>query len=391
MRLDEPKIKAAILHPEEEVRVTAVSYFSGAFSRDETVMPRVIEAVETHGRKTAFRVLRAAASLAQTPATVEWLAGELRRGYDLTDVDEDNYRFAIALILYRAGPEVLLQRTSSITSLPMFPQELRGLLEERLDMLTWDWNRGWAALETLGRDTLRRGRFNDNDVRHAQHIIESLSRHGEEKSAFVVNLLQQRQEDGGEAWLTWIEPWTVSLAGAMRIEPAAALLVSRLADKSLAVANAATTALIKIGADGVVAIIADRMGGGPPRVSPRCRRRVGTYPHRFVCAEVLAVLSNPKRTPPRERPSPIPCSRNCWKRASSRSANGSSAANGGWPPTASISNFVSWRPVRSWASRFRNSSSGMQRPWPIAGAWATTNRRLWPTIFARVHERCHAG
>ena len=124
MRLLEPKIKAAILHPEEEVRVTAVSYFSGSFSQDESIMPLVIQAVETYGREKAFRILRAAESLAQTHATVEWLVRELRREYDLADLDEDNYRFAVALILCHAGPEVLLQRKEFIIALPMFPDQL---------------------------------------------------------------------------------------------------------------------------------------------------------------------------------------------------------------------------------------------------------------------------
>jgi hypothetical protein len=149
VRLLEPKVKAAILHPEEEVRVTAVSCFSGSFSQNETIMPLVVQAVETYGREKAFRILRAAESLAQTPATVEWLVGELRWKCDLADVDEDNYRFAVALILYHAAPEVLLKRKAFILALPMFPDELRGPFDERLDMLSWDWDRGWAALEAL--------------------------------------------------------------------------------------------------------------------------------------------------------------------------------------------------------------------------------------------------
>jgi hypothetical protein len=57
MRFLESTIKAAILHPEEEVRVTAVTYFCGSFSPDESIMPLVILAVETHGRGKAFRIL----------------------------------------------------------------------------------------------------------------------------------------------------------------------------------------------------------------------------------------------------------------------------------------------------------------------------------------------
>ena len=257
MRLLEPKIKAAILHPEEEIRVTAVSYFSGSFSQDETIMPLVIQAVETYGRDKAFRTLRAAESLAQTHATVEWLVRELRREYDLADLDEDNYRFAIALILYHAGPEVLLQRKGFIIALPMFPDQLRGPLDERLDMLSWDWDRGWAALEALGQATMRRGGFTHNDVRHAHHIVGSLARHHVAKATCVFDLLQSLHQGGAEAWLRWLEPLVVNLAGVMRLESAVPLLVERLHADNLNVNDEAITALIRINTDAVVEAIAD--------------------------------------------------------------------------------------------------------------------------------------
>lgn len=54
MRTPEEKIKAAILHPEEEIRCVAVSYFADAYSSDPALMPLVIEAVEKYGRENAF-------------------------------------------------------------------------------------------------------------------------------------------------------------------------------------------------------------------------------------------------------------------------------------------------------------------------------------------------
>ena len=54
MRLSESKIKAAILHPEVEVRLTALAYFADSFTTDESVMPLVIEAVEMYGRESAL-------------------------------------------------------------------------------------------------------------------------------------------------------------------------------------------------------------------------------------------------------------------------------------------------------------------------------------------------
>ena len=65
-RLTEAKIKAAIQHPEEEVRLTALRYFDDSYSRDESVMPLVIQAVETYGVETSFSILREADCLPQT-------------------------------------------------------------------------------------------------------------------------------------------------------------------------------------------------------------------------------------------------------------------------------------------------------------------------------------
>src|SRR5690242_5250419 len=107
MRLPESKIKQGILHPEEEVRLTATKYFSDSFSRDESVMPLVIEAVEKYGRENAFSILRDAERLPQTPPTLDWLMNELRRIYDTNKVEEDNYRAAIGLILCDADPQLI--------------------------------------------------------------------------------------------------------------------------------------------------------------------------------------------------------------------------------------------------------------------------------------------
>ena len=258
MRLPEPAIRAAILYSEEEVRLTAATYFSGSSSQDEAVMTLVVRAVELYGREKAFRLLRSAESLAQTQATVDWLLSELRRDYDLADVDEDNYRFAVALILYHAGPGVLLQRNGFIDALSMFPDQLRRLLDRRLDMLSWDWNRGWAALEALGRHTLRKGRFAWNDVLRAACIFETLVRNCETKAATLLRLLRRQYDGGSEALMEWLQPLLVRLAGAMRLAPAIPVIVEHLPDDNLNLADESTTALIKIGGDAVVAAIAEQ-------------------------------------------------------------------------------------------------------------------------------------
>ena len=80
MPLLEAKIKQAILHPEEEVRLTALGYFAGSQTADETIMPLVIEAVEKYGWRQAFRLLRDGDDLPQTVATVAWLSRRVVQG-----------------------------------------------------------------------------------------------------------------------------------------------------------------------------------------------------------------------------------------------------------------------------------------------------------------------
>jgi hypothetical protein len=48
MELPESQIKQAILHPEEEVRLKAISYSTDAHTQDESIMPLIIEAVEKY-------------------------------------------------------------------------------------------------------------------------------------------------------------------------------------------------------------------------------------------------------------------------------------------------------------------------------------------------------
>jgi hypothetical protein len=256
VRLPEDKIKKAILHPEEEVRLIAVSYFSGAWSQDETVMPLVIQAVERYGRDTAFHILRDAESLLQTEASIDWLINELRRDYDLADLVQEDYRFAVAVVLSNARPPFLGKRLLDVLSAPAFPELLVEPLQERLDMFSWDWDRGWSALENLGRDTTRRKEFTGNDIRYADRLIESLARHGK-NAPFVLVLLERDYGDKDEALMAWLEPLIINLAGRMRLDEVIPSIVERLHEGNLYVIDDCFKALSRIANDAVVQAIED--------------------------------------------------------------------------------------------------------------------------------------
>lgn len=54
MRLSESRVKQAILHTDQNVRDSAIYYFSRSFSSDPDLIGLVLQAVERYGHKQAF-------------------------------------------------------------------------------------------------------------------------------------------------------------------------------------------------------------------------------------------------------------------------------------------------------------------------------------------------
>jgi len=77
VRLSEDRIKEAILDTDLEIRQRAVRFFAKSFSTDTSVMPLVIKAVETFGRKDAYHLIGLSMDLPQTADTIDWIIDEL--------------------------------------------------------------------------------------------------------------------------------------------------------------------------------------------------------------------------------------------------------------------------------------------------------------------------
>lgn len=246
------KIRQAILHADKEVRLTALRYFTDAYSDDDTLMPLVMQAVEEYGRENAFRILRAAKNLRQTDTTLDWLFDELRHDFDTNDVAEDNFRFAVAIVIHDAPVALLEQRLAEIDKLTAFPDELRGSLRERIEMSSWGLEQGWEAMEALGRETMRKDQFTQDDFRRAGRIIECLAKYPDERGDFTLALLQQEYPGKGNKLMDWLLPQVVQLAGEMRLKQAIPVLVELLDDEYENVADESCVALGKIGGDEVV-------------------------------------------------------------------------------------------------------------------------------------------
>ena len=82
MRLSEDKIKEAILHPDLDVRDTAIRYFYSSTSPDHTLMLLAIQAIERYGRTKTFSFTHYLNVLPQTEQTIGWVIAELQGDVD---------------------------------------------------------------------------------------------------------------------------------------------------------------------------------------------------------------------------------------------------------------------------------------------------------------------
>lgn len=281
MRTPETTIKEAILRPEEEVRLTALDYFTRSHRQDESLMPLVIQAVEKYGRDKAFRILRNADRLPQTAATVEWLTGELSKDLDVKNMENDNYRTAVAILLSHARVDLL---RPEMAKLPLFPKDYRQWFLDRLEMAAWDWDTAWKALEKFGKSWRRRRRGPTvSDFRRAELVVEALARHVE-KADFVLGLVDRRYRGVDRNLMEWLEPQLVELAGKMRIRGAVPILVDRLHEDDIMLGNSCTAALSQIGGDEVAQAIAEQWGQADSEFRPGAAEILG-YVHTDLSAE----------------------------------------------------------------------------------------------------------
>ncbi|MEX0818886.1 MAG: hypothetical protein WD070_04815 [Pirellulaceae bacterium] len=255
MRLPESKIKAAIQHPEEEVRLTALHFFTKPLTDDQSVMPLVIQAAETYGVDSAFRILRDADRLPQTESTIDWLIGELHRDLDLASVDNDNYRFAIALVLCDADPMLIANRESEIRKAPLFPRQLRKPLAETAIAASWNWDVAWKKFLDWADKMSRRRKWSRSEHRRIHALVRLLARHRDGEAQLLA--LLRRENHGVEPGLAeWFDSYVVRLAGLMRLDESIPHIIERSHLAEDDVADECGDALGEIGTDAVVRAIA---------------------------------------------------------------------------------------------------------------------------------------
>ncbi len=257
IRLPESKIKQAILNTESEVRYAAVEYFSKSFSNDKSIMPVVIDAVEKYGWEHSYSLIGRASDLPQTDETIHWVLNELSRDINKADMDQVNYLYNLGRVLAGADPGLLLQHKAEIMESCGLLADLKKNIMKRIDMLSWDGDVCWNALEDFCKVNKTKQYINEVNIGYAFQIIEALSRDGEKYRDRIVSLLAEEIKDFENNPMRWMEPLVVALSGEMRLESAIPFIIEKLKIDSDFLAEECMYALSRIGTDSVIEAVSE--------------------------------------------------------------------------------------------------------------------------------------
>jgi len=256
MRYPREKIQEAILDPDIETRERAVSYFALAFSRDLSIMPTVIQAIERYGRQNeATRLLQVSRRLLHTTETISWLIDELNA--EQTD-NCPIYADSLSIILAEADAVLLRPREADIFKARHFSQESRPKLASRLQMLEWDQAECWKELEIFCEDCQDEHSAYDVDLSYAKLVVEALARFGKDCEPTVLKWLSVAPDDPKFPLMRWLEPLVVSLTGHARLESTVPIVMGKLLEDTDDLLNEeCIEALVRIGTPAVLHAIAE--------------------------------------------------------------------------------------------------------------------------------------
>lgn len=294
MRLPEDAIKQGILHPEQLVRDAAVQYFADSFSDDPTVMPLAIQAIADYGWEDGFESFTHFAELAQTEDTLLWSIDEFDKVPRATNQKQANRRRHLSCLLSQADVALLMPHQARIMALAGLSARHRKAITERLRLLAADTQTCWRELEQFCEKSKDKHYINDVDLGHANRIVEAIGRH-DTYGARVLTILSQQVENHQNSQMAWMQALAARLAGEMRLEPAAPLLVARLHEDAGDLLNEeCMRAFVKIGTDGTVQTLCEGFAAAPWHYKLYTSSALGKIHSDVVVSKCLALYEPEK-------------------------------------------------------------------------------------------------
>jgi len=258
MRVPEDKIKAAILHPDLDVRDTAIRYFYSSTSPDHTLMPLAIQAIERYGRTTAFSFTHYLNLLPQTEQTIGWVIAELRGDFAGPPEERHFYYLNLSRLLCHAELRLVAEHAPDILQAPHFDHKERPNFCERLEMFGWNAEKCWQDLRQYCEANRDKNNIEEFNLGHALRIVKALSRQPHEYQGQIVALLSEKVHDFRHNARKWLQPLMANLAGEMRLQAAIPPLVANLGHQYSFLADQSMFALAKMGSEEVVTAVCDQ-------------------------------------------------------------------------------------------------------------------------------------
>ena len=250
MKPTEPEIKQALLNPDQIVRNAALEYFALSFSQDRSIMPVAVQAIEKHGWEEAFHYVWLLQSLPHTDETLLWLVGQLEG----TNRQPESTAIRIGSMIHHADAEMLSRHESRLMGCQWLDDDSRDVVREKIRLLSAPSDACWKELEDLCEQHKDDKDSEQFDFVRATRLAEAISREGDHADR-IISVLSRKMENPEGDPLVWLEIFVAMLAGMIRLESAAPLLVAKLKDDDSDFMNEECThALTKIGGAAVEAI-----------------------------------------------------------------------------------------------------------------------------------------
>jgi hypothetical protein len=241
-------VKQGILHTEVTVRQSAMDYFAGAFSTDPAVLPIAFRAIKQYGAADALEHYEWMGALAQTDESFGLILAALR-GLDEFAIEFDDYRKGLEQALQSACASLLQRHDEEIRALDVLDAMVYPSLHERVRLFGLEPLALWNELERFC-ETIEECQYLTHEQQSsAWNLVDALAYYRDSLASKVLDALRKLTN-------YWREILAAMAAGAMRLEPAARLLIPRLQEVDEAMVDVCSTSLAKIRSDSVVRALA---------------------------------------------------------------------------------------------------------------------------------------
>jgi hypothetical protein len=243
MRLSSEKVKQGLLHADREIRSEAAYYFSRSYSRDPTVLPMAIQAIEQFGWEQAFESYTFLGDLVQTDATLLWFIGKLEALENPANEDEISIVWTCRKVLRHVDPRLLLKHATAIEDRITLDELTLEVNTERTRLFQTPPDQLWDEFNAQCLSFDDAEKVPDSEIEHTNRIVEALSRHRDRFGERVLAILKGDFED----YDNWREIYAVELAGNMQLTSGIPLIVGKLRMADDWLTEEGPRALTKIG------------------------------------------------------------------------------------------------------------------------------------------------